>query len=54
MRFYLITKLKAVNKLLLVKAKLKTIILCKMLFIFDIQNGAETFIPDELGNEGFS
>lgn len=49
MRFYLITKLKAVEKLLLVKAKLKTIILSKLLFLFDIQNGSEIFIPNELG-----
>ena len=54
MRFDLITKLKAVPKLLLVKAKLKTIILCKLLFLFDRQNGAEIFIPHELGQEGFS
>jgi hypothetical protein len=54
MRFHLIIKLKAVSRLLLVKAKLKTIILCKMLFLFDIQNGAEIFIPQELGQEAFS
>jgi len=54
MRFFLITKLKAVSKLLMVKAKLKTIILCKMLFLFDIQNGAEIYIPQELGHDGFS
>jgi hypothetical protein len=45
----MITQMKCVEKILWVKAKLKAIVLRKMLFLFDIQNGKETFIPKELG-----
>ena len=53
MRFKLLISLRAIDRLLMLFAKLKIIELAKAMFVFDIQNGQEVFTPDELGQNGY-
>ena len=48
MKIMLIINLGAVDRVLLINARLKTIEIAKALFLLDIQQGRETFVPAEL------
>jgi hypothetical protein len=48
LRIYLIVALKAVDKILMIRGRLKLIELEKKLLVLDMQQGNECFIPKNL------
>jgi hypothetical protein len=48
LRIVMIVSLKAVDKVLMLRARLRLIELARVIFVLDVEQGQECFIPREL------